>query len=129
MTGQELATAVQYGANIIVLVVDNSMYGTIRMHQERHFPGRADRDRPAEPRLRRTGARLRRVRRARRDRRRISCRLRARRQGAARPRLLHLPLDPEAITPRETLSGIRKKASRAELTARRADVASPSSIV
>ena len=40
MTGQELATAVQYEAPIVVLVVDNGMYGTIRMHQEAHFPGR-----------------------------------------------------------------------------------------
>jgi acetolactate synthase-1/2/3 large subunit len=40
MNGQELATAVQYGANIIVLVFDNGSYGTIRMHQEREFPGR-----------------------------------------------------------------------------------------
>ena len=40
MTGQELATAVQYDAHVIVLVVDNGMYGTIRMHQERTFPGR-----------------------------------------------------------------------------------------
>jgi acetolactate synthase-1/2/3 large subunit len=40
MTGQELATAVQYGANIVIVVVDNGSYGTIRMHQERHFPGR-----------------------------------------------------------------------------------------
>lgn len=40
MTAQELATAKQYGANVIVIVVNNGMYGTIRMHQERHFPGR-----------------------------------------------------------------------------------------
>ena len=39
MNGQELATAVQHGANMIVIVVDNSAYGTIRMHQEREFPG------------------------------------------------------------------------------------------
>ncbi len=39
MNGQELATAVQHGANLIVLVIDNSAYGTIRMHQEREFPG------------------------------------------------------------------------------------------
>ena len=37
---QELATAVQYNAAGIVLVVNNGMYGTIRMHQERLFPGR-----------------------------------------------------------------------------------------
>lgn len=40
MNGQELATAAQYGANIIVIVVNNSMFGTIRMHQEREYPRR-----------------------------------------------------------------------------------------
>jgi acetolactate synthase-1/2/3 large subunit len=40
MSGQELATAVQFGANVIVIVVDNGSYGTIRMHQEKHYPGR-----------------------------------------------------------------------------------------
>jgi acetolactate synthase-1/2/3 large subunit len=40
MYPQELATAAQYGARVIVLVVNNGMYGTIRMHQERRFPGR-----------------------------------------------------------------------------------------
>jgi acetolactate synthase-1/2/3 large subunit len=40
MTGQELATAVQYGANVIVLLVNNGMFGTIRMHQEREYPAR-----------------------------------------------------------------------------------------
>ena len=40
MNGQELATAAQYGANLTVIVVDNGNYGTIRMHQEREYPGR-----------------------------------------------------------------------------------------
>ena len=40
MNGQELATAAQYGANLLVCVVDNGAYGTIRMHQEREYPGR-----------------------------------------------------------------------------------------
>jgi len=39
MTGQEIATAVQYGINVVVVVVDNGTYGTIRMHQEMHYPG------------------------------------------------------------------------------------------
>ena len=39
MTGQEIATAVQYGINVVVVVVDNGTYGTIRMHQEGHYPG------------------------------------------------------------------------------------------
>ena len=40
MVAQELATAMRYGAAVIVIVVDNGAYGTIRMHQERHFPFR-----------------------------------------------------------------------------------------
>jgi acetolactate synthase-1/2/3 large subunit len=40
MNGQELATAAQFGANILVIVVDNGAYGTIRMHQEREYPAR-----------------------------------------------------------------------------------------
>jgi len=40
MSGLELATAVQYGARPIILVFNNGMYGTIRMHQEREYPGR-----------------------------------------------------------------------------------------
>ena len=40
MNGQELATAVQHGCNMIAIVIDNSAYGTIRMHQEREFPSR-----------------------------------------------------------------------------------------
>jgi acetolactate synthase-1/2/3 large subunit len=40
MNGQELATAAQYGIDLLVLVIDNGSYGTIRMHQERTFPGR-----------------------------------------------------------------------------------------
>jgi len=39
MNGQELATAMMYQANIIVIVVNNGMYGSIRMHQERYYPG------------------------------------------------------------------------------------------
>ncbi|MGY4569690.1 thiamine pyrophosphate-binding protein [Bradyrhizobium pachyrhizi] len=40
MNGQEFATAVQYDAPLIVVVIDNAQYGTIRMHQERDYPGR-----------------------------------------------------------------------------------------
>ncbi|KVU02438.1 thiamine pyrophosphate-binding protein [Burkholderia ubonensis] len=40
MAGNELATAMQYGLNIVVIVVNNSHFGTIRMHQERNYPGR-----------------------------------------------------------------------------------------
>ena len=43
MTGQELATAVQYGAGVIFIVVNNGMYGTIRMHQESAVSGPRER--------------------------------------------------------------------------------------
>ena len=49
MTGQELATAVQEEAAIVVLVVNNGMYGTIRMHQERQYPGRESGTRLVNP--------------------------------------------------------------------------------
>jgi acetolactate synthase-1/2/3 large subunit len=40
MYPQEISTAVQIGAPIVILLVNNGLYGTIRMHQERYFPGR-----------------------------------------------------------------------------------------
>ena len=49
MNGQELATAAQHGANLIVVVIDNSGYGTIRMHQEREYPGRVSATRLQNP--------------------------------------------------------------------------------
>lgn len=49
MNGQELATAAQAGANLIVVVVDNGAYGTIRMHQEREYPGRVSATQLANP--------------------------------------------------------------------------------
>lgn len=49
MNGQELATAAQHGANMLVLVIDNGAYGTIRMHQEREYPGRVSATKLANP--------------------------------------------------------------------------------
>jgi acetolactate synthase-1/2/3 large subunit len=49
MNGQELATAAQYGLNLTVIVIDNGAYGTIRMHQEREFPGRVSGTQLANP--------------------------------------------------------------------------------
>jgi acetolactate synthase-1/2/3 large subunit len=40
MNGQELATAAQYGCDLLVILVDNGSYGTIRMHQEKEYPDR-----------------------------------------------------------------------------------------
>lgn len=49
MNAQELATAAQYGVNLLVLVMDNGAYGTIRMHQEREYPGRVSATELANP--------------------------------------------------------------------------------
>ena len=49
MNGQELATAVQHGADLLVILVDNGAYGTIRMHQEREYPGRPSATRLVNP--------------------------------------------------------------------------------
>jgi acetolactate synthase I/II/III large subunit len=106
MTGQELATAVQYDAAVIVLVIDNGMYGTIRMYQERHYPGRVsgtDLRNPDFAALASAyGAYGERVERTEEF---AAAFERARRAGRAA--VLHLVVDPEAITPRQTLSEIR----------------------
>jgi acetolactate synthase-1/2/3 large subunit len=106
MTGQELATAVQYDARVIALVVDNGMYGTIRMHQERNFPGRVHATSLANPDFaalaRAYGAYGERVER---DAQFPAAFARAREAGV--PAVLHLVVDPEAISPAETLSGLR----------------------
>src|SRR5919106_545399 len=49
MNGQELATAIQHGADVLVIVVDNGAYGTIRMHQERDYPRRISATELANP--------------------------------------------------------------------------------
>jgi acetolactate synthase-1/2/3 large subunit len=49
MNGQELATAAQYGADLLVILVDNGAYGTIRMHQERDYPERVSATQLANP--------------------------------------------------------------------------------
>ena len=80
MTGQEFATAAQEGAAVIVIVVDNGMYGTIRAHQERAYPGPPGRDRPHQSRLCSPRQGLWRPWRDRRDDRRLRRRLRPRRR-------------------------------------------------
>ena len=113
MSAGELATARQAGADVVVLVVDNGMYGTIRMHQERRFPGRVsgtDLVNPDFAALARSfGWHAERV-----DRTEDVSAAFDRALGAGRPALLHLPVDPEALTPRQTLSEIRAEAEARE---------------
>ncbi len=109
MTGQELATAVQHDIPVIILVVNNGSYGTIRMHQEKHYPGRVsatDLRNPDFTRLAEAyGAYAERVETTEQFAPAFE---RARESG--RPALLELILDKEVIAPGQTISGLRAKA-------------------
>jgi len=111
MTGQELATAMQYDLAIVVLVVNNGMYGTIRMHQERHYPGRVVGTDLRNPDFvayaRAFGAYGALVERSEDFAGALDEAL-----GCGRAALLELRVDPEAITPRQTLSELRAAARR-----------------
>ncbi|SHO62548.1 acetolactate synthase-1/2/3 large subunit [Pseudoxanthobacter soli DSM 19599] len=109
MNGQEFATAVQYQAPIVVVVVDNGMYGTIRMHQEREYPARVSGTRLQNPdfaayavafgghgeRVTATADFAPAFERA---------------LESGKPSILHCFIDPDAITPATTLGAIREAA-------------------
>jgi len=110
MTGQELATATGYGARkLLCVVVDNGTYGTIRMHQEREYPGRvsgSDLFNPDFAALARAyGWHAEFC-----DRTEDFAPALARALAAGRPALIHLKLDSDVITSRGTLSAIRAAA-------------------
>ena len=112
MTGQELATATGYGARkLISLVVDNGSYGTIRMHQEREYPGRvsgSDLFNPDFAALARAyGWQAHFVDRTAGFEPAFAAAL-----EAGRPTLIHLKLDTDVITSRTTLGAIREAALR-----------------
>jgi acetolactate synthase-1/2/3 large subunit len=115
MTGQELATAVQYELNVIIIVVNNNMYGTIRMHQEREFPARVYGTSLVNPDFaafatafgahgelvettEQFGPALERA------------------MKAGKPALIEIRIDPEAITPNATLQSIRNAAQKSSGT-------------
>jgi acetolactate synthase-1/2/3 large subunit len=109
MTGQELATAAQYDARVIWCVVNNGMYGTIRMHQERDYPNRVIGTELKNPDFAALA-------RAYGGHGEIVARTAdfpdafARAQAAGSFALLDLRVDPEALTPRFSLSQIREGA-------------------
>jgi acetolactate synthase-1/2/3 large subunit len=110
MTGQEMATATGYGARrLISIVVDNGTYGTIRMHQEREYPGRvsgSDLFNPDFVALARAyGWQAERV-----DHTAAFEPAFARALASDQPTLLHLKLDADVITSRTTLTAIRQAA-------------------
>jgi acetolactate synthase I/II/III large subunit len=108
MCGQELATAVQHGLDVVVLVVDNAMYGTIRMHQERAYPGRVIATGLNNPDF----AALAEAYGAAGETVVATADVPAaldRALGAGRPAVVALKVDPEAIAPGLTLSALRRR--------------------
>jgi acetolactate synthase-1/2/3 large subunit len=108
MNGQELATAKQYGANIIIIVVNNRIYGTIRMHQERDYPGRVvgtDMVNPDFCALARAyGAYSELVTTTEEFAPAFE-----RAQAADSPALIEIQLDPDILTPTTTIESLRNK--------------------
>jgi len=109
MNGQEFATAVQFGAAVIVIVADNGLYGTIRMHQEREYPGRISATQLRNPDFAAYarafggfGATVEKTA----D---FPAAFQAA-EASGQPAIIHLKIDPEAITPTTTLAKIREQA-------------------
>jgi acetolactate synthase I/II/III large subunit len=109
MNGQEFATAVQYELPIVVILVDNGMYGTIRMHQEREYPGRvvatALRNPDFAAYARAFGGHGERVTRTEEFAPAFE-----RAIASNKPAILHCLIDPEAISPSATLTQVREAA-------------------
>jgi acetolactate synthase-1/2/3 large subunit len=109
MNGQEFATAVQYDLAVLILVIDNGMYGTIRMHQEKHYPGRVSATMLKNPDFcayaHAFGGHGERVERTEEFAPALE-----RAMASGKPAILHCLMDPETITPATTLTAIREKA-------------------
>jgi acetolactate synthase-1/2/3 large subunit len=108
MAGGELATAVKYDLPVVVLLVNNGMYGTIRLHQERLYPGRVVGTDLVNPDFaayaESFGAHGETVERTRDVEAAFE-----RAVASGRPALLDLRVDPEAISPRATISQLREE--------------------
>ena len=109
MTGQEFATAVKYKLPVIVVLADNGLYGTIRMHQERDYPGRVIATALTNPdfvayalAFGGYGAVVEKTA----DFPAAFCAA----QASGKPSIIHLKIDPEALTTAASLSAIRDKA-------------------
>ncbi len=109
MNGQEFATAVHYGLAVIIFVIDNGMYGTIRMHQERDYPGRISGTGLTNPDFaalaRAYGGYGETVETTQEF---IPAFRNAVESG--KPAIIHVKIDPDVITPMTTLSAIRANA-------------------
>ena len=113
MNGQEFATAVQYDLPIIAVIVDNGMYGTIRMHQEREYPGRVSATKLKNPDFaayaKAFGGYGERVEKTEDFGPAFE-----RAVASGKPAILHCIVDPEAITPATTLTKLRESSLAAK---------------
>ena len=109
MNGQEFASAVQHSAIIVITVVDNGMYGTIRMHQEREYPTRVVGTELKNPDFaayaRAFGGHGETV-----EKTEDYAAAFERAVAAAKPAIIHVKTDPEALTSRITLTKLREQA-------------------
>jgi acetolactate synthase-1/2/3 large subunit len=109
MNGQELATGAQYGGKSIIVLLNNGMYGTIRMHQEREYPEHVHGTQLANPDFaalaRAYGWAAARIEKTEQFESEFIAAL-ERKEGT----LIEVMLDPELITTRGTLSAIRQSA-------------------
>jgi acetolactate synthase-1/2/3 large subunit len=103
----------QYGANVVFLVINNGMYGTIRMHQEKTYPGRVSGTELHNPDFvalgKAYGAHAELVTKTDEFAPAFERAL-----AAGKPALLELRLDPEAITPKASLTDLRNAALKAQ---------------
>ena len=110
MCALELATAAQEDLAVVVIVVNNGMYGTIRLFQERRYPGRVVATELANPDFvalaQACGAHAEAVERTEQFPAALERAL-----AAGRPALLELRTDPESIAPGETITAIRERAA------------------
>ena len=113
MSGNELATAAQYGAKPIIVVINNGMYGTIRMHQEKNYPGRISGTELANPHFaafaRAFGAMGEIVEETSQFAPAFERCL-----ASGKPAVIDVKVDPQAITPNTTLDKIRAAAQGAK---------------
>jgi acetolactate synthase-1/2/3 large subunit len=113
MTGQELATSLSEGPGPIILVFNNAMYGTIRMHQERRFPGRISGTNLKNPDFtalaRAYGAFSAQIARTEEFAPAFEEAV-----ASKRAAVIELMMDPEMITTRTTLSALRRQAEAAK---------------
>mgnify|MGYP002402417773 CR=1 FL=1 len=111
MTGNELATAVMYNVPVITIILNNSLYGTIRMHQERHYPFRISATELRNPDFaalaKSYGAHGEKVTRTEEF---FPAFERARASGL--PAVIEVVIEPELLSPTETISSLRAKASK-----------------